>query len=126
MRFYPCLFIDPKIDQHLAESVIVTEWDGETTKIRKGTVPMAVSPSKNYVWLQPKSGVKDTSGLGFIVAGDTSRMASARLGEFLLLGSIDGVTWLKPGEKKKITSCIHVDPSSSEDLSDLQEIIELL
>ncbi len=126
MRFFPSIFIDPKVDEELAGNSILTEWDGVETSVRKGMIPVAVSPSKNYAWLKPQSGVKKTSGFGFIMEGESSRIVSATLGDVLLLGSVDGLTYLEPGGEKIIRSCILVDPASSEDVRELQEILEYL
>ena len=92
--------------------------------LRKGMVPVAVTPTTNLVWLKPKEGQKETSGLCFIVGGDQSRLLAATLGDLMLLGSVDGLAWIMPGEKRNITAGLLVDPSSFEDARNLQGVLD--
>ena len=78
------------------------------------------------VWIKPAEGQKSTSGFSFLLANDTARIISATLGEVLLLGAVDGMCWLKPGEEQTITGALLVDPNSFEDIKNLQEIIDKL
>lgn len=126
IKFWPSLLIDPKVDEHLAGFNIVTEWNGETTEVRKGMVPLAVTPSQNTVWIKPGIEQDNTSGFSFMVAGHSSRIISANLGETLLLGAVDGQSWILPGEERMITSSLLVDPKNTEDIHDLQVALQNL
>jgi len=124
IRFWPSFFVDPKMDDHLAGASITTEWNGEVTNIKKGMIPLAVTPSRNVVWIKPAKGQENTSGFSFFLANDTARIISATIGEVLLLGAVEGTYWLEPGEDRTITGGILVDPDNFEDIKTLQEIIE--
>jgi len=124
IRFWPSFFVDPKMDEQLAGATIATEWNGEETNIKKGSVPLAVTPSRNVVWIKPTEGKENTSGFSFMLANDTARIISATLGDVLFLGAVEGTHWLKPGEERTITGGILVDPESFEDIRDLQEVLE--
>ncbi|MGY5880451.1 MAG: GNAT family N-acetyltransferase [Candidatus Thorarchaeota archaeon] len=124
IRFWPSLFIDPKMDEQLAGGNIVTEWNGGESTTRKGPVPIAVTPSRNILWIKPTEGQEDTSGLGLIMANDTARILSATLGDVLLLGAVEGTHWLKPGEERTITGCLLVDPKNFDDIRDLQAALD--
>jgi GNAT superfamily N-acetyltransferase len=124
IRFWPSFFIDPKTDEHLAGAIIETEWNSGITNIKKGMVPIAVTPSRNVIWIKPSEGQKHTSGFGFMLANDTARMVSANMSEVLLLGAIEGDHWLEPGEERTITGALLVDPENFEDIQDLQEVLE--
>ena len=123
MKFWPLLLVDPDLSKQLAGFSYQTEWDNEVTELRKGMVPLAVTPSKNYAWLRPQN-TSETTGFGFMIAGNEARMIAATLGEMMLLGGIDGLTWLKPGEKKVITAGLLVDPQNIEDVRCLQEVLD--
>jgi len=124
MKFIPSLFIDPKLDEQLAGSSFVTEWNGKPMEIRKGMVPIGVTPSNNSVWIKAVDEQESTTGLAFMMAGDSTRMLSVNLGEILILGMVDGNAWIKPGEQHVITGCLFVDPESAEDVQDLQEVLD--
>ena len=124
IRFWPSLFVDPKMDEQLAGGSVVTEWNGGESSIRKGPVPIAVTPSQNVLWIRPTEGQEDTSGFGFMMANDTARILSATLGEMLLLGAVEGTHWLKPGEERTITGCLLADPKSLDDIRDLQDALD--
>ncbi|MHA1136313.1 MAG: GNAT family N-acetyltransferase [Candidatus Thorarchaeota archaeon] len=124
IRFWPSFFIDPKMDEHLANGSIATEWNGNITNIRKGMAPVVVTPSRNVVWIKPADGQESTSGFSFMLANDTARIISATLGEVLLLGAVESNYWLEPGEVRTITGALLVDPSSFDDIVDLQEILD--
>ncbi|MGY5870782.1 MAG: GNAT family N-acetyltransferase [Candidatus Thorarchaeota archaeon] len=124
IRFWPSLFVDPKMDEHLAGGRVVTEWNGEVTHIQKGMVPLAVTPSRNVVWIKPGEGQDSTTGFSFMLANDTSRIICATLGEVLFLGAVEGTHWLKPGEERTITGSILVDPDNFEEIKDLQEVLD--
>ncbi len=126
IRFWPSLFIDPKLDEHLEGFRIISEWNGETREIRKGMAPLAVTPSRNTIWIKPGIEQDRTSGFSFMMAGDTSRIISANLGENLLLGAVDGLSWILPGEERMITSSLLVDPENMEDIQDLQAALQKL
>ena len=126
IRFWPSLFIDPKLDEHLEGFRIISEWNGETRKVRKGMAPVAVTPSRNMVWIKPGIEQDSTSGFSLMMAGDTSRIISANLGENLLLGAVDGHTWILPGEERMLTGSILVDPINMEDIRDLQAVLQNL
>jgi len=123
MRFYPSFFVDPKLDEHLANGSITTEWSGNVTNFKKGMVPIAVTPSRNVVWIKPAGVNESTSGFSLMLANDTARIISATLGEVLLLGAVEGTFWLKPSEERAITAGLLVDPKSFDDITDLQEIL---
>ena len=124
IKFWPSFFIDPKMDEHLANGSIATEWNGNITNIRKGMAPVAVTPSRNVVWIKPADGQESTSGFSFMLANDTARIISATLGEVLLLGAVESSYWLKPGEERTITGALLVDPNSFDDIKDLQEVLD--
>lgn len=126
IRFWPSLFIDPKLDEHLSGYRIISEWNGETKVVRKGMAPLAVTPSRNTVWIKPGSEQDSTSGFSFMMAGDTSRIISANLGETLLLGAVDGLSWMLPGEERMLTGSLLVDPKNMEDIQDLQAALQKL
>jgi ribosomal protein S18 acetylase RimI-like enzyme len=123
MKFWPMLMVDPDLSKQLAGFSYQTEWDNEVTELKQGMVPIAVTPSKNYAWLKPQN-TQDTTGFSFMIAGNESRMIAASLGEMMLLGGINSLTWLKPGEKKVITAGILVDPHNIEDVRCLQEVLD--
>lgn len=124
IKFWPTLFVDPDLSDKLAEGSFQTQWDNDVVTLRKGMVPVAVTPTTNLVWLKPKEGQKETSGLCFIVGGDQSRLLAATLGDLMLLGSVDGLAWIMPGEKRNITAGLLVDPSSFEDARNLQGVLD--
>ena len=126
IRFLPSLFVDPKLDEHLAGFRIISEWTGETKKVRKGMAPVAVTPSRNMVWIKPGIEQDSTSGFSLMMAGDTARIISANLGENLLLGAVDGQSWILPGEERMLTGSILVDPINMEDIRDLQAVLHKL
>ncbi len=126
IRFWPSLFVDPKLDEHLAGYRIISEWNGETKVVRKGKAPLAVTPSRNTVWIKPGNEQESTSGFSFMMAGNTSRIISANLGETLLLGAVDGLSWILPGAERMITGGILVDPKNMEDNRDLQAVLHKL
>lgn len=126
IRFWPSFFIDPNTDEQLKGSTISAEWSGEVTNVKKGSVPLAVTPSRNALWIRPSKVQDETSGFGFFMANDTSRILSATLGDVLLLGAVEGTHWLKPGEERTITGGILVDPENFDDVKGLQEVIEKL
>jgi len=120
MKFWPSILLDPDLSNHLSGGSYQTVWDGESVELRQGMVPLAVTPSENTLWLKPKTGHSETTGFGFMMAGQDSRMLSASLGEALLLAAVDGMTWLLPGEERVITASLVVDPEDFEDLRVLQ------
>ena len=61
-----------------------------------------------------------------MMAGDTGRMLSANFGDVLLLGVIDGMTWLMPGEKRTLTGALLVDPESNDVNLNIYEILDEL
>ncbi|MHA2352811.1 MAG: hypothetical protein ACXABX_06800, partial [Candidatus Thorarchaeota archaeon] len=124
MKFWPSLLVDPDLSTQFAGGSYQTVWDDEDVTLRKGMVPVAVTPTTNLVWLKPKENQKATSGLCFMMAGEQARMIAASLGEIMLLGGVDGLTWLMPGEKKVITAGLIVDPSSFDDMRDLQAVLD--
>jgi hypothetical protein len=124
IRFWPSLFVDPKMDEQLAGGSIVTDWNGVESNIRKGPVPIAVTPSRNVLWIKPTESEEDTSGFGFMMANDSARFLSATLGEVILLGAVENTYWLKPGEERTITAGLLVDPKCFDDIVDLQEILD--
>ncbi|MGY5858966.1 MAG: GNAT family N-acetyltransferase [Candidatus Thorarchaeota archaeon] len=123
IKFWPSLFVDPKMDEQLAGGTVVTEWNGGESTTRKGPVPIAVTPSRNVLWIKPPEGQEDTNGFGFMLANDTARILSATLGEVLLLGAVEGTHWLKPSEERTITGCLLADPNSLHDIRDLQDAL---
>lgn len=123
-RFWPSFFVDPKLDEQLADGSIVTEWSGNATNIKKGVAPVAVTASRSAVWIKPAEGQESTSGFSFMMANDTARILSATLGDVLLLGAVEETCWLKPGEERIITGGLLVDPKSFDDIKDLQEVLD--
>ena len=126
VRFYPTIMVDVNLDNQLARSSILTEWEGTDSEVRKGMIPIALTTSKNIVWLKPEDDQTETSGLSFMMAGDTGRMLSANLGNLLLLGVIDGMTWLMPGEERILTGGLLVDPESNDVNQDLHKVLDKL
>ncbi|TFG99610.1 MAG: hypothetical protein E4H14_20215 [Candidatus Thorarchaeota archaeon] len=124
MRFWPSFFVDPKLDEHLADGSITTEWSGNASNIKKGIAPVAVTASRNVVWIKPAEGQESTSGFSFMLANDTARIISATMGEVLLLGAVEETCWLKPGEERIITGGLLVDPNSFDEIKDLQEVLD--
>ncbi|MHA2425086.1 MAG: GNAT family N-acetyltransferase [Candidatus Thorarchaeota archaeon] len=124
IKFWPSILIDPDLSNHFAGGNYQTDWDGEVVDLRKGMVPLAVTPSENIFWLKPNSKQSETTGFGFMIAGKESRMLTASLGEAMILASVDGMTWLMPGEEKIITASLIVDPESFEDLRTLQGMLD--
>jgi hypothetical protein len=126
LRFYPMLLVDPDLTQQLAGGSCQTDWDNDDVELRKGMVPVAVTPTQNIIWLRPVECQKETSGFGFMTAGNESRFLVATLGEIMLLGGVDGMTWLMPGEEKTITAGLIVDPKSMDDVRGIQEVLDKL
>ncbi|MFW9869160.1 MAG: GNAT family N-acetyltransferase [Candidatus Thorarchaeota archaeon] len=126
MRFWPTFLVDPDMSNQLTDGILQTVWDGEVQEVRTGMVPVAVTPSKSIIWLKPKEKQKTTSGFSFMLAGTDSRFLAVNFGGSIILGAINGLTWLMPGEKKIITASLLVDPESFEDLEILQEILDRL
>ncbi len=126
ISFYPTILVDMNLNDELAGSSFLTEWNGVSTEIRKGKIPIAVTTSKNVVWLKPKDGQTETTGLSFMMARDTGRMLSANFGNILLLGVIDGMTWMMPDEERILTGCLLVDPESEDINLDLYEVLDKL
>ncbi|MBN2230087.1 MAG: GNAT family N-acetyltransferase [Candidatus Thorarchaeota archaeon] len=126
IKFWPTIMIDPKMDEHLSESTIVIELNGNPNELRNGLIPVAASPSRNVVWIKSREDIKDTTGLCFMLAGDTARIISASVGDILLLGAVDGFAWIKPNEEYVITGALRVDPISNEENIDLQQILDQL
>lgn len=124
LKFWPTILVDPDLSNQLSGGSFQTDWDNEDVEIRKGMVPVAVTPTRNLVWLKPKHDEKDTSGFSFMMAGDQSRILVANLGEIVILAGVDGLTWLMPGEERVITAGLLVDPRSSEDVRDLQSVLD--
>ncbi|MFW9926472.1 MAG: hypothetical protein ACFFDM_06855, partial [Candidatus Thorarchaeota archaeon] len=120
MKFWPTFLIDPNLSNHLGGGSYQTDWDGEVMELRKGIVPLAVTPSQNILWMKPNPSETETTGFGFMIAGNESRMLAANLGEAMILAGVDGMTWLKPGEERVITASILVDPDNFEDIKILQ------
>ena len=81
LKFWPTLLIDPDLSAHLAGGSYQTDWDNEDVELRKGMVPVAVTPTKNVVWLRPTEDQTETSGFGFMTGGEQSRLLAASLGE---------------------------------------------
>jgi len=126
LKFWPTFFVDPDLTKELAGGSFETDWDGDSIEVRKGMIPVGVVPTKNYVWMRPRHGIKKTSGFGFLMAGLDSRLLTVNLGEVMILGGVDGMTWLMPGDDKVITAGLLVDPQSIDDLRDLQEVLDKL
>ncbi|MFW9786048.1 MAG: GNAT family N-acetyltransferase [Candidatus Thorarchaeota archaeon] len=126
LKFWPTLLVDPKITEQLAGGGFQTIWDDEAVDLRKGMIPVAVTPTQNVVWLKPNNDQDSTSGFSFMMGGHDSRMIAANLGELMLLGGVDGVTWLMPGEKKILTAGFLVDPKSMDDVRAIQEVLDAL
>ena len=124
LKFWPTLLVDPDITKHLAGGSYQTDWDDEDVELSKGMVPVAVTPDKNLIWMKPKKGQKKTSGFGFMMSGNGSRMIAANLGEMMILGGVDGLTWLMPREEKVITAGLLVDPKSMDDVRNLHEVLD--
>ena len=124
LRFWPMFLVDPDLSGQLSGGSYQTDWDNDDAELRKGMVPVAVTPTKNIVWVKPKESQKETSGFGFMMAGNDARMIAATLGEIMLLGGVDGMTWLMPGEEKTITAGLLVDPRKMDDVRDLQEVLD--
>ena len=110
--------------KELAGGSYQTEWDNEEVELRKGMVPVGVTPTKNIVWVKPRQGVKKTSGFSFMMGGNEPRLIAATLGEVMLLGGVDGETWLMPGEERIITAGLLVDPTCIDDVRDLQDVLD--
>jgi hypothetical protein len=124
MKFWPTFLIDPNLTKELTGGSYQTEWDNETVELRKGMIPVAVTPTRNIAWMKPKPGTKKTSGFGFMIAGYESRMLVATLGDMMILGGVNGLTWLMPGEEKIISAGLLVDPKNMDDIRKLQEILD--
>ncbi|TET06883.1 MAG: GNAT family N-acetyltransferase, partial [Candidatus Thorarchaeota archaeon] len=110
LKFWPSILVDPDLSNHLAGGSFQTDWDGEAMNLRKGMVPVAVTPSRSIVWLKPNEDQKETTGFSFLIAGHDSKILAANLGEAMILGGVDGLTWLMPGEEKVITASLLTDP----------------
>jgi hypothetical protein len=124
LKFWPTLIVDPNLSEQLAGGSYQTVWDDDAVELRKGMVPVAVTPTSNLVWIKPVENQKETSGFSFMMGGNQSRLLAANLGEVMLLGGVDGMTWLMPGEEKLITAALLVDPKSSDDVRDLQDALD--
>ena len=124
IKFWPLLLVDPDLSKQLSGACYQTVWDNEEPELRKGMVPVAVTPTQNLVWLKPMKSQKETSGFSFMMSANGSRLLTASLGEIMLLGGVDGLTWLMPGEKKVITAGLLVDPRNLDDARDLQSVLD--
>ncbi len=124
MKFWPTFLIDPNLSNQLSGGSFLTVWDDDDVSLKKGMVPVAVIPTKSVVWLKPNEDQKETSGFSFMMAGKQSRLLAASLGEIMLLGGVDYMTLLMPKEKKVITAALLVDPRNSDDVRDLQEVLD--
>ncbi|MHA2321629.1 MAG: GNAT family N-acetyltransferase [Candidatus Thorarchaeota archaeon] len=124
LRFWPSILVDPDLSNHLAGGGFQTDWDGRAIDLRKGMVPIAVTPSKNIVWIKPIEGQNETTGFSFLIAGHESRILAANLGETMILGGVDGLTWLMPGEEKVITASLMTDPENFDDLRILHGVLD--
>ncbi|MFW9841999.1 MAG: GNAT family N-acetyltransferase [Candidatus Thorarchaeota archaeon] len=126
LRFWPTLLVDPENTKQLANGSFQTDWDGNDVELKPGMVPVAVTPSRSLVWLKPNEKKGKTTGFGFMVGGSDSHTLAINLGESLILGAVDMMTWLMPGEEKVIRASLLVDPQSFDDLKYLQETIDRL
>jgi ribosomal protein S18 acetylase RimI-like enzyme len=124
MKFWPTFLIDPNLSNQLSGGSFLTVWDDDDVSLKKGMVPVAVIPTKSVVWMKPNEDQKETSGFSFMMAGEQSRLLAASLGEIMLLGGVDYMTLLMPKEKKVITAALLVDPKNSDDVRDLQEVLD--
>ena len=123
LKFWPTLFVDSELNQNLAGGSYQTIWDDEVVELRKGMIPVPVTPTTSVVWLKPEAEEIATSGFSFMIAGSDASLLAAVLGESMLLGGVDGMTWLMPNEEKVINAGILVDPMSMDDIQDLQSTL---
>ncbi len=126
VRFWPSLIIDPKLDTELAESKFQTKWSGKEFTLRRGNLPMAVTPSNNIVWLMPEKNNRKTSGFGLIAAGNEVGMLDAYLGNMMIMALVDGRSAIMPDQERLITTCLFVDPPNWETLDDMKNILDSL
>ncbi|MHA1928777.1 MAG: hypothetical protein ACTSV2_09395, partial [Candidatus Thorarchaeota archaeon] len=126
IRFIPSLFLDPAFDGKLEGYKMVTEWEGNMTEITPAKFPMSVMSSKNFIWLKNSMPGKETEGFALLTQGTEPGILGLSISSYLLTGTMDLKTLILPGEEKVIMSCLHVDPTSVQDMAVLQESLEHL
>jgi hypothetical protein len=120
MAFQYSLFADPGFDGSLESIDMRCERDNVMTTLHPGPAPIAVIPTRNFLWLR-----RTSESLGFVTERASARNFGLVFPGFLVMSSAHAV-YLMPDEEKTFTSCLIIDPVSEDDLTDIEEAIPYL
>ena len=120
MAFQYSLFADPGFDGSSENIDMRCERDNLMTTLHPGQAPIAVIPTRNFLWLRRMS-----ESLGFVTEPASARNFGLVFPGFLVMSSAHAV-YLMPNEEKTYTSCLIIDPVSEDDLMDIEEAIPYL
>ncbi len=120
--FMPSLFVDAAFDGSIDDVLLQTEWESQVQDVRPSNIISAINPTANFFWIRNGS-TPDGEGLGLVTAGIKPSMLGLIAPGLLITGAYDSDTVLRPGESRTFRSCLLVNPSETNELMKLQDLL---
>jgi ribosomal protein S18 acetylase RimI-like enzyme len=125
VNFMPSLFVDAAFDGSTDDILLRTEWEGQVQDVRPSNTISAVNPTTNFFWIRNGSS-QDGEGLGLVTVGVKPSMLGLIAPGLLITGAYDSNTVLRPGESRVFRSCLLVNPSETNQLMKLQDLLSAI
>ncbi len=124
LRLFTALLIDLGFNGTVTDSVMQARWGDSFAEIRPSPTPAAFTPDTGAAWLRRvPSESEPPEGLALLTAGRRKTLLALHIGMAAWFGNLDANFWLQPGEERVQRCCLVIDPSSGEELEEIQQIL---
>lgn len=124
VSFTPSLFVYPGWNGVYEGTTLRTRWGGNTVDLKDMVVPAVVTPDTNSMLFTRGESPDGPERLGFIMTGSEPQSLAFCTAGLTVCGGMDPRCWLMPGDERVVRACLFIDPSSYEELENVQALLD--